>query len=76
MGFVINSPRLAGAVADALAEDLSGRLYKVSLNDAGALQWEEQRDGKRLTHAEEPDAGFWRRTLVLVMSMLPIEWLL
>lgn len=33
-------------------------------------------DGKTVRYDAEPGAGFWRRAGVLLLSWLPIEWLL
>lgn len=76
MGFVIDSPQLADALADIFASDLFERMYEVRLSDAGELQWVEQQNGSRIIHNKEPDAGLRRRAIVFVLSFLPIEWLL
>lgn len=76
MGFVIDSPALAQRMADSLAGKMPLRAYRVRLNETGALQWIEQRDGQEVVHDEEPGTGFWRRTAVSALSTLPIEWLL
>jgi putative cardiolipin synthase len=76
MGFVIDSPALAQAMADRLARDLPSRAYEVRLSESGALQWLEQRDGREIVHDEEPGTSIWRRAAVSALSVLPIEWLL
>lgn len=76
MGLIIESPTLAQAMADSLARNLGPRAYEVRLRKSGRLQWLEQRDGLEVIHTEEPGTGAWRRALVRVLSMLPIEWLL
>jgi putative cardiolipin synthase len=76
MGFVIDSPALAQAMADRLARNLPSRAYDVRLSEAGALQWLEQRDGQGIVHEEEPGATVWRRAAICVLAALPIEWLL
>jgi cardiolipin synthase C len=76
MGFVIESPALAQAMADSLARNMPSRAYKLRLSKAGALQWVEQRDGRELVRDEEPGTDFWRRAAVSALSVLPIEWLL
>jgi putative cardiolipin synthase len=75
-GFVIESPAMAQTLADAFSSRIPAAAYQVRLGDTGSLQWLEQRDGKTLVHNKEPGAGFWRRSGVVVLSMLPIEWLL
>jgi putative cardiolipin synthase len=76
LGFVIDSPEMASAVADAVAGRLAERAYRLRLGDAGALQWIEQIDGKEMVHDAEPGTTAWQRARVIIMSMLPIEWLL
>ena len=76
LGFVIDSPAMAEAIADAFATIIPARAYKVRLSDAGALQWVEQRNGQENVYDREPRTGFWLRVYVAVLSVLPIEWLL
>ncbi len=76
LGFVIDSPTMAQAIADAFATVIPARAYKVRLNEAAALQWVEQRNGEEIVYAQEPRTGFWLRAFVFVLSVLPIEWLL
>lgn len=76
MGFVMDSPALARAIAETFGGSLPRRAYKVRLSGAGTLQWVEQQGGNEIVHDDEPGTSFWRRASVAVMSMLPIEWLL
>jgi putative cardiolipin synthase len=76
MGFVVDSPALAEAMAERLALNMPSRANEVRLSESGSLQWLEQRDGQEVFHDEEPNTGFWRRAVVSVLSALPIEWLL
>ncbi|HSH84983.1 MAG TPA: phospholipase D family protein [Guyparkeria sp.] len=76
LGFVIDSPAMAVAIADTFATIIPERAYRVRMNDAGALQWVEQRNGKEMVYDQEPRTGFWLRAFVGVLSALPIEWML
>jgi putative cardiolipin synthase len=76
LGFVIDSPQLARAGAEAFAAGVAAHAYQVRLSGAGGLQWVEQVDGKRRVHQREPGAGLWLRLAVWILSKLPIEWLL
>ena len=76
MGFVIDSPALAGQMQRALRERVPARAYKVELDKAGALHWIEQRPSGPVTHDTEPGTSFWQRSAVGVLSLLPIDWLL
>ena len=76
MGFLIESPTMARAIAEKSTGKIPAHAYRVQLGDDGTLQWVEHLEGKQLVHGREPCASFWRRTGVSVMSVLPIEWLL
>jgi putative cardiolipin synthase len=76
LGFVIDDPALAQRIAHAFTTRIPARAYKVRLSHDGALQWVEQRGAKTLVHSEEPGTSFWRRLVVSVMSVLPVEGLL
>ena len=76
MGFVIDSPALADAIAERFADEVPTRAYEVGLGETGALYWIDRRDGVEVVHHQEPGTGVWRRLAVALLSMLPIEWLL
>lgn len=76
LGFVIDSPRLAEAIAETFVGNLPARAYQVRLDARGKLQWVERGNGRERIHPREPGAGFWRWAGVAVLSWLPIEWLL
>jgi putative cardiolipin synthase len=76
MGFVIDSPTMAGAISDELDHRLAGGAYELRLDRDGELQWLEQRDGRQLVYHEDPGASTGRRAAVWLLSLLPIEDLL
>jgi putative cardiolipin synthase len=76
MGFLIDSPTAARAIADAFVTDIPLLSYRVELTPHGLLRWIEIRDGREIAHRAEPASPWWRRTLLWVLSKLPIEWLL
>lgn len=76
LGFVIESPRLARQIGDAFAQGIPASSYEVRLSQDNKLYWLERRDGQVIRHNTEPATGFWKRTAVYFMSLLPIEWLL
>lgn len=76
LGFVIESPVLAGRLAELFDTRIPEIAYEVRLSDSGELCWIERRNGREIRHDVEPGAGFWRRGAVEVLSWLPIEWLL
>ena len=76
LGFVIESPALAGRLAELFDTRIPEIGYEVRLSESGDLYWIERRNGREVRHDVEPGAGFWRRAAVEVLSWLPIEWLL
>lgn len=76
LGFIIDSPVLAHAIADAFSRSIPTSAYRVCLSRSGTLQWVEQVDGSEVVHATEPGAGFGLRLFVRLVALLPIEWLL
>jgi putative cardiolipin synthase len=56
--------------------DVPERAYHVRIRDTGGLEWTELRDGRTVVHEKEPGAGVGLRLAILVLSVLPIEWLL
>ncbi|MHA7919066.1 phospholipase D-like domain-containing protein, partial [Alloalcanivorax xenomutans] len=76
LGFVIESPVLAKAVAHAFATRVPEGAYQVKLDQSGDLYWvEEFAEGERL-YRKEPGVGVVKRWGVSLLSWLPIEWLL
>ncbi|UOO80910.1 phospholipase D family protein [Uruburuella testudinis] len=74
MGVVIKSPEIAAAMQRTLADTTPQYAYKVTLNRRGKLQWQDPESGETLK--KEPEAGFWKRLTVKILSILPIEGLL
>lgn len=73
---MIDSPAMAGAIANAVDDPLAVRAYRLRLTDSGATQWPEQVDGETAIHDVEPGTTVWPRIGITVLSLLPIEWLL
>src|SRR5690606_32472576 len=76
LGFLIESPPLAGALAGAFETSIPATAYEVVLADDGRLNWIEQRDGREIVHEEEPGTSAFQRGGIWLLSHLPIEWLL
>ncbi|MDO4906172.1 phospholipase D family protein [Neisseria sp.] len=74
MGVVIESPPLAQDMQRRLAETTPAYAYKVTLGRRNKLQWQDPEDGT--VSKKEPEAGFWKRITVKILSILPIEGLL
>ncbi len=76
IGFVIDSPKLAGQLDDAFLQRIPASAYQVQLGKDGRLFWTEQRDGQTIFHDAEPGASLWQRFVVWLLSLLPIDSLL
>lgn len=76
MGFIIESPNLAKAIAQAFESEIPANAYEVKLDTNGRLYWLEQRNGEPLRHDSEPGTHLLQRMGVRALSWLPIEWLL
>jgi putative cardiolipin synthase len=76
LGFVIESPRLAGRLAAEFERTIPERAYEVHLDASGALFWTESVDGETVRHDKEPETTALHRGLVFLLSLLPIESLL
>lgn len=76
LGFLIESPALAQAMAQSLQAELPQRVYQVRLAPDGSLLWIEPAEGGQRAHGQEPGTGAGLRWTVRVLSWLPIEWLL
>jgi putative cardiolipin synthase len=76
LGFVIDSPTMAGRIAEAFQEEVPKVAYRVCLDEQGSLYWLEQRDGQTLRHNTEPGTSVWKRFSVWFVSLLPLESML
>ena len=75
MGFVIDSPAMAGRIAGAFVDLIPPASYEVRLSVDGTLRWHEPGGGQP-PHVVEPGTTFGQRSAVWFMSLLPIDWLL
>ena len=76
LGVVIDSPMLAARIDDSFRDIIPANSYKVEIDGNGKLYWLEKRDGKLVRHNTEPGTTFMQRTLIGLLSLLPIDWLL
>jgi putative cardiolipin synthase len=76
MALVIDSPVLAGEIADAFDELVDPEYsYRVELDAASpaGLKWSAREDGRAVGFRLDPQASRWRRLAVTVLGWLPIE---
>lgn len=76
LGFVIDSPALAGQIDDTFNGRIARHAYEVRLTAEGRLYWTEQVGEQRVRHDREPDTSVWQRLGVGLLALLPIDWLL
>jgi putative cardiolipin synthase len=74
MGLVIDSPALAGKLDDALDKVFPDVAYRVTLDKAGDLHWEDGSSGR--TYTADPETSWFKRMMMHIQSWLPIESLL
>lgn len=77
MGVLIDSPGMAGALADAFSGRFGAASYAPVRDGSGAMAWEETiADGALVRHRTEPGTNPASRLLLRALGLLPIEWLL
>lgn len=77
MGLLIDSPRMARALAATFPERYRQVSYVPGLEADGELIWDEVgADGTEIRHQAEPGTTAASRLLLWFLGLLPIEWLL
>ncbi len=76
MGFLIESPTLAQSMHSAFVHDIPRRAYEVTLDANGHLHWLRWENGKLRRYDTEPETTWTSRTIVRLLSVVPIDWLL
>ena len=76
MGFLIESPSLAGAVGRHFEETVPLVSYRPELTGNGAMVWREVTEAGGALHAVEPGSSWSRRLALAILGALPIEWML
>jgi len=77
LGFVIESPALAGLLGALFDEPIPRLAYEVRLDDAGRVRWIDHAPGAEpVIFDHEPNTTFPQRAAVWFLSLLPIEGLL
>lgn len=77
IGMVINSEKLATEVI-ALFDNAKHpeNSYRLSMNGEKSLRWVTTEAGKDKVYDSEPEASIWKKTLLFLISLLPVERLL
>ncbi|AGT11154.1 phospholipase D family protein [Paracoccus aminophilus] len=77
MGFMIESPVLAKMTTAAFDGALEVMCYKPQLSVEERLVWTEKKhDGKVAIYQQEPGSTLYDQAAIVVIGVLPIEWLL
>lgn len=76
LGFLIRSPELAGALESEFAGQVRLKAYEVVLDEEGDLRWLEFTGTETIEHSHEPNTGVFKRALVFLFALLPVEPLL
>lgn len=77
LGFMIESPLLARQVSEIFDQRLDPWAFRLFREERGGLCWEEHLlTGEKRLHRKEPGTNCVTRTLVRLVSRLPIHWLL
>jgi putative cardiolipin synthase len=74
IGVMIDSPALAAQLAAFMDEGVApGSAFRLSLDEHGDIVWTAETNGATATYDKDPDTSVWRRFLIDVIGLLPIE---
>lgn len=76
LGFVIDSPRLAGQVSQAFDQQIPLRSWRVRLDAHGQPEWHAGSGNPPPVYRTEPGSRWFERAWLRLLTLLPIEWLL
>jgi len=71
MGILIDSPVLAGEMADSSLAGIVDMAYRVKMDENRKLSWHATIDGKQVVETKEPQTTAWRRFMAWVMKIAP-----
>ncbi|WP_113913569.1 phospholipase D family protein [Roseovarius dicentrarchi] len=77
MGFLIDSPTMAHQIGDSFDTQLEEISYRPDLTPEAKMIWRERApDGRMIVYQEEPEATWFQQIALVVIGVLPVEWLL
>lgn len=76
MGLVIDSEALAQRIHRRFLLSQRQAAWQLRLTQGGKIQWLDYHEGQERVQDKEPQASLFKRALVLLAYMLPVEWLL
>ncbi|MFG3824591.1 phospholipase D-like domain-containing protein, partial [Escherichia coli] len=76
MGFVIESEALASLIHKRFLQSLHDAAWQLRLDKWGRINWIEHQQDRDVVLKKEPATTLWKRALVKLARLLPVEWLL
>ena len=77
MGFLIDSPTMASSVSNGFDGPLETVSYQPELTPENKMIWREPQEGGQVTvYQEEPGATWFQQIAIVIIGLLPVEWLL
>ncbi|MFK3661841.1 phospholipase D family protein [Scandinavium sp. NPDC088450] len=76
MGLVIDSEHLAQRIHHRFLRSQRNAAWQLRLSRWGKIRWIDREEGGEKMLKKEPDVKLWRRLLVQLAYLLPVEWLL
>ena len=77
MGFLIDSPTMARSMSNGFDGLLQTVSYQPELTPENKMIWREpQEDGQVTVYQEEPGATWFQQIAIVIIGLLPIEWML
>jgi putative cardiolipin synthase len=76
MGVIIDSPVLAGRLAQQLDTTIPKAAYQVRLKPDGSMEWIDRTPQGEVIYTKEPGSGAVKRGWINFLEILPIEWML
>jgi len=74
IGVMINSPEIAGRVAEIMDEGVSaGSAFHVMLDNDNSLVWTAENDGQKIQYGKDPETNLWHRFLFGFVGLLPLK---
>ncbi|MET0154450.1 MAG: phospholipase D family protein [Candidatus Binatia bacterium] len=74
IGVMIDSTEIAGQVGELMDEGVSpGSAFHITLDSDGNLVWTAETNGARVQYDKDPETSLWRRFVVAVAGLLPIQ---
>lgn len=74
--FVIESETLAQLIDKRFIQSQYDAAWQLRLDRWGRINWVDRHAKKEIILKKEPATSFWKRVMVRLASILPVEWLL